>query len=221
MRNYLWQRSLAALAASVFLASCGGGGSGGLAALTPTLKGIAATGAALASATVTVHDATGTEVGSGTTGAAGAFEITLNKTGTAPYVLNVVKDDISLFAMAAQAQSASVNINQLSDAVVALVSPSGASEDLVARLQSGATAPTADQIESGKALVNAGIAPVKAALSTTQDIFTAPFATNGTAYYSTTDENGQTIYSFSEDFEDIWTQEDQDAIDAGSTPSKI
>jgi hypothetical protein len=41
------------------------------------------------------------------------------------------------------------------------------------------------------------------------------------AYYSTTDENGQTIYSFTEDFEDIWTQEDQDAVDAGSTPSKI
>ena len=179
MRNYLWQRSLAALAASVFLASCGGG-SGGLANIAPTLKGIAATGAALASATVTVHDATGTEVGSGTTGAAGAFEITLNKTGTAPYVLNVVKDDISLFALAAQAQSASVNINQLSDAVVALVSPSGASEDLVARLQSGAAAPSAAQIESGKALVNAGIAPVKAALNTTQDIFTEPFATNGT-----------------------------------------
>ncbi len=44
---------------------------------------------------------------------------------------------------------------------------------------------------------------------------------NGTAYYSTTDENGQTIYSFTQDFEDIWTQEDQDAIEAGSTPSKI
>jgi len=43
----------------------------------------------------------------------------------------------------------------------------------------------------------------------------------GTAYFSTTDEAGQTIYSFTEDFEDIWTQEDQDAIDAGSTPSKI
>jgi hypothetical protein len=43
----------------------------------------------------------------------------------------------------------------------------------------------------------------------------------GTVYFSTTDENGKTIYSFTEDFEDIWTQEDQDAIDAGSTPSKI
>jgi hypothetical protein len=44
---------------------------------------------------------------------------------------------------------------------------------------------------------------------------------NGTTYYSTTDENGQTIYSFTEDFEDIWMQEDQDAIEAGSTCSKI
>jgi hypothetical protein len=43
----------------------------------------------------------------------------------------------------------------------------------------------------------------------------------GITYFSTTDENGQTIYSFSEDFEDIWTQDDQDAIESGSTPSKI
>ena len=42
----------------------------------------------------------------------------------------------------------------------------------------------------------------------------------GNVYYSTTDENGVTIYSFTEDFEDIWTQDDQDAIEAGSTPSK-
>lgn len=44
---------------------------------------------------------------------------------------------------------------------------------------------------------------------------------NGATYYSTTDENGQTIYSFTEDFEDIWTQDDQDAIETGSAPSKI
>ena len=43
----------------------------------------------------------------------------------------------------------------------------------------------------------------------------------GTAYYSMTDENGQTIYSFTDDFEDIWSQDDQDAIAAGSTPSKL
>jgi hypothetical protein len=44
---------------------------------------------------------------------------------------------------------------------------------------------------------------------------------NGTTYYSTTDENGQTIYSFADDFNDIWTQDDENAIESGSTPSKI
>jgi len=33
---------------------------------------------------------------------------------------------------------------------------------------------------------------------------------NGVEYYSTTDENGETIYSFFKDFEDIWTQDDED-----------
>jgi hypothetical protein len=37
--------------------------------------------------------------------------------------------------------------------------------------------------------------------------------TNGSPYYSTQDEDGKTIYSFSRDFEDIWTQTDQDAED--------
>ncbi len=34
--------------------------------------------------------------------------------------------------------------------------------------------------------------------------------TTGTVYYSKTDEDGQTIYSFTEDFDDIWTQEVED-----------
>jgi hypothetical protein len=43
----------------------------------------------------------------------------------------------------------------------------------------------------------------------------------GYIYYSMTDENGETVYSWTDDFEGIWTQEDQDAIESGSTPSKI
>jgi hypothetical protein len=34
--------------------------------------------------------------------------------------------------------------------------------------------------------------------------------TTGTVYFSKTDEDGQAIYSFTEDFEDTWTQEVQD-----------
>jgi hypothetical protein len=44
---------------------------------------------------------------------------------------------------------------------------------------------------------------------------------SGEIYFSTTNEDGETIYSFSKDFDDIWTQDDEDAIAAGSTPSKI
>jgi hypothetical protein len=43
----------------------------------------------------------------------------------------------------------------------------------------------------------------------------------GTVYFSTANEDGQTIYSFTEDFEDIWTQDDQDAMESDSAPSKI
>jgi hypothetical protein len=37
----------------------------------------------------------------------------------------------------------------------------------------------------------------------------------------TKEENGETIYSFNADFEDYWTQEDEDAIASGSTPAKF
>lgn len=37
---------------------------------------------------------------------------------------------------------------------------------------------------------------------------------NGIAYYSTTNENSETIYSFTEDFDDIWTQDDEDLENA-------
>jgi hypothetical protein len=33
---------------------------------------------------------------------------------------------------------------------------------------------------------------------------------NGLQYFSTTDENGKTIYSFTQDFEDTWSQDDED-----------
>ena len=41
---------------------------------------------------------------------------------------------------------------------------------------------------------------------------------NGIEYYSTTDESGDTIYSFTKDFEDIWSQEDQDLEASRNSP---
>lgn len=41
---------------------------------------------------------------------------------------------------------------------------------------------------------------------------------NGETYYSKTNEDGETVYSFTETFEDIWSQEDQDLY-GGETPN--
>lgn len=79
---------LAALALTLLLASCGGGGGGGSDASTPTtpptLRGVAATGAPLVNAAVSVVDGQGKSVGTATTHAAdGSYSLTLNTTSPA------------------------------------------------------------------------------------------------------------------------------------------
>ena len=80
---------LAALALTLLLASCGGGGGGGdsgsgTPATPPTLRGVAATGAPLVNASVSVVDGQGKAVGSATThGADGSYSLTLSTTSPA------------------------------------------------------------------------------------------------------------------------------------------
>lgn len=44
---------------------------------------------------------------------------------------------------------------------------------------------------------------------------------SGETYYSMIDDEGQTVFSFDIEFEDCWTNDDENTIDEGSTPSKI
>lgn len=80
---------LAVLVLTLLLASCGGGGGGGgsdTPALTapPTLRGVAATGAPLVNAQVSVVDGQGKAVGTATThGADGSYSLTLSTTSPA------------------------------------------------------------------------------------------------------------------------------------------
>lgn len=43
----------------------------------------------------------------------------------------------------------------------------------------------------------------------------------GENYFSGINDEGQTVYSFNEFFDDIWTQEDEHAESEGSTPAKF
>ena len=81
-----------ALALGTGLAACGGSGHHGTAApVSPAriMNVVAATGKAIASASVTVLDASKNQVGSGTTDAAGKAAITLAASAKAPFLLSV------------------------------------------------------------------------------------------------------------------------------------
>jgi hypothetical protein len=166
-------------AAAAVVVACGGGGGGGGQQAT-VLSGTAAVGAAVAAATVNVYDATGKLVGTGTTGADGNFSITLTENGKAPYVLKLVKDEITLHALHADAGNGVVNITPLSDGVVSMLSPTGSSSGLISALQEGATAPTAALIKERREVVSTALGGMMTAAGVKEDIFTTAFSTNGT-----------------------------------------
>jgi hypothetical protein len=164
-------------AAAAVVVACGGGGGG---QQSTVLTGTAAVGAAVDAATVNVYDSTGKLVGTGTTGADGNFSITLTENGKAPYVLKLVKDEITLHALHADAGNGVVNITPFSDGVVSMLSPTGSSSGLISALQEGATAPTAALIKERREVVSTALGGMMTAAGVTGDIFTTAFSTNGT-----------------------------------------
>lgn len=115
-------RRLTVTLCAVLMAACGGGG-GGSAAPGPAssvdlvLTGTAATGTAIAGATVDAKCATGSA--STTSAADGSFSITISG-GAMPCLLRVTSGALVLHSMAAEAgQSARANITPVSDLAVA------------------------------------------------------------------------------------------------------
>ena len=101
---------MAALSAALVVAGCGGGGGG-----SPNVSGIAATGAALANAAVTVKCASGAPV-TGTTGADGTFFVTLAGGQVAPCLIQVTKGAVTLYSFASS--SGRANVTPVTDLVV-------------------------------------------------------------------------------------------------------
>jgi pimeloyl-ACP methyl ester carboxylesterase len=100
---------LTGTAVASLLAACGGGGEG------PSLSGLAATGAAMANASVTAKCATGLSI-AGTTGSDGTFNLKLGDS-QAPCLIQVTKGAITLHSFASA--SGRINVTPLTDMVVA------------------------------------------------------------------------------------------------------
>ena len=113
---------------SLFLAGCGGGG-GGSSALTTTIKGVAAKGAPLASAQITLTDSSvPAKTVTATTDANGKFSFDVSGL-TAPFVLKAVSGTITLYSVQDKApvvgQSITVNITPITTAITGVLSTTG------------------------------------------------------------------------------------------------
>ena len=112
--------NLAALSVAAALGACGGGTSTEpvtpvTPTVNPTITGLAATGAALANATVTVKCAGGASL-TGKTGADGTFSIELGGGQVVPCLLEASNGTVTLHGFAAQAGH--INITPLTDLVI-------------------------------------------------------------------------------------------------------
>lgn len=148
MRQRMRQISLilAALGVATLLAACGDSGNSNP-SVNPTITGLAASGAALANATVTAKCTSGLPV-SGTTGADGTFSIELSGGQTVPCLLQVISGTVTLHGFAAEAGH--INITPLTDLVISRA------------LGSDAAAAFASFDASKGTAINAGLVAAKA-----------------------------------------------------------
>lgn len=171
--------SLASVAVAVGLVACGGGGSNPQAI---EITGIAATGAPLASATVSVFDATGTMVvESATVGSDGKYSLTIPAGKVAPFVF-VVDDGVDkLVSILGSNDSTTVNINQITDLVAAKLSPSGSPLSLSSEIAAGSASASTSAINSASTVVQDALQPLYTAANVSSfNPFNVKFAADGT-----------------------------------------
>ncbi len=154
-----------AAAAAVALAACGGGGGGGDAAAPadkPTvISGVAATGAPLAGAKVTMTDAAGTQLCDTTAGADGAYSCTLPSGAAAPFALKASTAEHTLYSSAPAARTGTINLTPLTTLMVAKLAPNGNPAEFAAAMRNDPQLPA--KIEAVADEVRKLIAPLQAA----------------------------------------------------------
>ncbi len=138
------------IAASVLLVgtltACGGGGgdttpvAAAPAPTTFTVAGTAATGAAFGSATITITASDGTSYPATgetpvVTGVDGSYTVTLPLAAKPPFVVQAVRDDISLVSVVAEAKDTTTNITPVTNLIASMLSPSGNPANLTTEVQ--------------------------------------------------------------------------------------
>lgn len=149
-------------AAAAVLVACGGGG-GGPSSSSSSFGGTAAVGAPLRGVVVEVFDIAGQLVVQTRTDDAGKYQVQIPAGKQGPFVIKAIYADEALFSVYS-GQGGVANISHLTDAVTAMLSPSGASDGLLSGEQNS-TLLTDEKISEAVEKLNAAILPARTAIS--------------------------------------------------------
>ena len=185
MRQHLFRFVFTAAASSVLLACGGGGGTASItpdSPSTPSLSGVAAVGAPLTGAAITLTDSKGAQKTT-TADDNGNFKFNDLTGMTGPFqimaVMNLGERTVSHYSLVASVSGAqTANVTQLTSAFAALLNSSGVLSSLTPE-QLAALTP--DQINQAKQKILTTIQPLTSKIVTgTFDPVSTPFAANGT-----------------------------------------
>ncbi len=177
---------LLVVAIATALAGCGGSSNTSApvpvvqAPVAVTVSGTAATGGAFAGALVNITDKTGTVIGTTTTAADGSYTITLPIGATGPFVIQAVRDDITLTSFAADTSSTTLNISPITTLIASRLTISGDPLKLAAEFQANPALLSATNVTAKIAEVVAILQPLLDAIGTTTNPLTGAFTANGT-----------------------------------------
>jgi hypothetical protein len=167
-------------AAAAVLVACGGGGGSPTASLN-SFGGTAAVGAPLRAATIEVFDLQGQRIAQTQTDESGKYQIQLPSGAQGPFIIKAIYADEALFSVYS-GQGGVANISHLTDAVTAMLSPSGASDGFMSGTPSSALLSDA-KVSEAIAKLNAAISPAKNAISdlpANANFMSTAFDANGT-----------------------------------------
>jgi hypothetical protein len=185
MKRQFHYSAIASLILATMLTACGGSSttaSGNPPPAPPalSLSGTAATGAPFAGAEISIFDKTNTKVGSGRTESNGSYAITLSAGATAPFVLQAVRDDLTLVSIAADSSSSTINITPITNLIASRLSSSGNPANLAAELKANPDLLDPVKVNASVDEIVALLKPLLDAVGATANPLTGKFAADGT-----------------------------------------
>jgi hypothetical protein len=179
MKYSVLLKTAASVMLAAMLTACGGGSDPAPVAEAPppttfTIAGTAATGAALDNATITIIDANGDSYPAAgedpvVTLADGSYTVTLPLTAKPPFVVQAVRDDISLVSVVAEAKDTTTNITPVTNLIASRLSASGDPAKLADEIRADPTLVDLAKLTAKVAEIVALIQPLMDAVGDTTD----------------------------------------------------